>query len=63
MGIRIIVSENLMSFDPNRWVQKAPSNHIAYAVGICFVIYYWNLIIALALFFGVLWLIDQVKSK
>ena len=50
-------------FDLNRWVQKAPSNHVAYAVGLCFVIYYWNLIVTVALICGALWLWSKFKES
>ena len=60
-GNGALCSENPM-FDLNRWVQKAPSNHVAYAVGLCFLLYYWNLIVTLALIFGALWLIDKMRG-
>lgn len=50
-------------FDLNRWIQRAPPNHIAYAVGACFLIYYWDLIVTMLLLMAILWAIGKLENS
>lgn len=49
-----------MTFDPNRWVQRAPSRHVAAIFAVCFIWYNLQVIIMILVISGVLWLIREM---
>lgn len=58
-----INQRDLMDFDPDRYIRNAPSRHLVYLVGALYVIYFSDLIIAVIVIVGALWLLDQIRSK
>ncbi len=63
VGQRRLVSERTpMSFNPNTWAKNAKSSHVLWVVGALYVIYYWDLIVLVALICGTLWLIGKMTD-